>query len=570
MFTTFGYSQQDLSARDRLFDNKEEVFIHYNSTFLVAGESLLYKLYSVDPNSGKLSNLSSIGYLELTSQDGEQIFLHKVSLKGGAGYGDFLIPSTVPSGAYKLLGYTRWMQNAGKGHFFSGDLVIINPYMEDQSNVIWLNDSVPGSNVTTLLQDPSGGNSIRKNKKFCLEVNNDVYGRREKVTINLSKVGSGPVRGNFSVSVKKLENFLIPQPLTAESFHSTLEDSNWERNKNLVLPDLRGEILSGKVIARDKNVEAGGRTLIVSLPGKPFFVRLVKTATDGSFKLNLDKMDFGSRAFFQVLGDDREHFEIILDNAPAVEKQDIRFQEVKITNGMVELIRQRSIYNQVENSYVSVKQDSIDSQVKSIPFYGSLPEIYNLDEFTRFPTLQETFVEIIQLARVRRNRRGSSHFELTGSAGSQSLKPLLIVDGLILQDHEDFIHYDAGKVKSIGLQREKYYLGPEVFNGLMVVETINGDFYEYINHNFIKTKRIEILQPKKTYYQPVYGLKKQLYSRVPDYRLQLLWLPLLVVDGTTAEIEFYTSDVPGNYEITIEGFTEDGEAVSLQKVIEVQ
>jgi hypothetical protein len=51
----------------------------------------------------------------------------------------------------------------------------------------------------------------------------------------------------------------------------------------------------------------------------------------------------------------------------------------------------------------------------------------------------------------------------------------------------------------------------------------------------------------------------------------LLWEPNYnLLPNTTKEVEFFTSDVPGSYEISLEGFTTGGKAVSLTKLFTVE
>lgn len=553
-----------------LQNNKEEVFIHYNAAFLLAGETLYYKFYCLDEETGKLKNLSKIGYLELTGEDGKQVFLHKVALDNGSGYGDFLIPSTVPSGSYKLLGYTRWMQNAGKEHFFRGDLVIVNPYMEDQSRIEKVGEDAQDGTAGVTVESPSEEEVESSNSAYSFSTNGNSFKKREKIELSIDKLNNSSAPGNLSISVKKIEVFRSPQVLNSTNYKSIYKAGNWDSGTRVTLPDLRGQVISGKLVGENETVEAGGRSVVFSIPGKPFFVRIAKTAADGTFLFNLETRDFGSQAYLQVLGENKEKFQIILDEVPQVARENLEYQKFTVTPSMVELIRQRSIYNQVENSYTVVKQDSVLPKSNFVPFYGSSPEYYDLDAYTRFPTLQETFLEIIQLARIRKNRDGTSQLELASGAGAPGSKPLLVVDGLIVQDHEDFVYYDAGKVKSIGIERGEYFLGPEVFNGLIVVETIIGNFFTSINRPYIKTEDLHNLQLKKQYFQPQYNSQKDRESRVPDYRLQLLWQPVVEVEGSSSKIEFYTSDVPGNYEINLQGFTDEGEPVSLKKIISVE
>lgn len=564
-----GYSQT-VSPRNipenLLLQNKEEVFIHYNSTFLLAGENLYYTFYSLDADTGELKDLSKLGYVELTGQDGSMIFRHQLALENGRGYGDFLIPATIPSGAYKVIGYTRWMLNAGKDHFFEGDLVIINPYLEDQSQIQIKDDNVSeveipeNKNSENIVLAPSGSYSLFTSK--------DIYKKRENGIVKIVKLNTNIANGSFSLSIKKLEEYETPEAISATTYKEIYQNPGWGVNSNPVLPDLRGQLVSGKIIREDGGDKLAGRNLVFSIPGESFFVRIAKTAPDGSFSFNMDTKNFGNRAFLQVMGDTIGDFKILLDELPEIARENLESSQFTVSPSMAELIRQRSIYNQVENSYSAVKQDSVIPEVPSFPFYGTLPEVYNLDDFTRFPTLQETFVEIIEMSRIRKMRDGSSRIELLGQGG-QEIDPLLIVDGIIVQDHEDLVHYDARKIKSIGLQREEYYLGPEVFNGMIVVETVNGDFSTTLSHDYIKSFEIKNVLPKKSYFHQTYSEQNK-NSRIPDYRVQLLWEPDLEIKNPTKEIEFSTSDVSGYFEINLEGFSDNGEPVSLRKVIKVE
>ena len=51
---------------------------------------------------------------------------------------------------------------------------------------------------------------------------------------------------------------------------------------------------------------------------------------------------------------------------------------------MKNLIVERSIYNQIENSYYSAKPDTLKVEQDSVPFYGlKNVENYRLDDYTQ-------------------------------------------------------------------------------------------------------------------------------------------------------------------------------------------
>ncbi len=53
------------------------------------------------------------------------------------------------------------------------------------------------------------------------------------------------------------------------------------------------------------------------------------------------------------------------------------------------------------------------------------------------------------------------------------------------------------------------------------------------------------------------------------YLSTLYWHPSLLIQGWK-ELEFYTSDLPGTYLITLEGINELGEVISQEKTIVVE
>lgn len=304
----------------------------------------------------------------------------------------------------------------------------------------------------------------------------------------------------------------------------------------------------------------------ISIPGENFFLRIVNTKENGHFLFNLSTPS-NSNAYLQILGDDKDEFGIEIDNAPSIDHSQLQFEDFFITREMENFIQRRSIYNQIENSYFEVKQDSVFPVSEELPFFGTITESYNLDDFTRFPTLRETFVEIINFARVGRDKSGKPVLELTllNLPGSQTgLKPLVIVDGLLVQDHEDIINYDARKIQSIGLLREKYFLGTQIYQGIFFIETIGGDFFNEINKKFLHKTELIIPPPAKTFFFPTYQMAAS-NNRIPDLRTQLYWKPSVKLNSGKTSVEFYTSDIEGNYEIVINGFTGNGDPIHLVK-----
>ena len=69
------------------------------------------------------------------------------------------------------------------------------------------------------------------------------------------------------------------------------------------------------------------------------------------------------------------------------------------------------------------------------------------------------------------------------------------------------------------------------------------------------------VQLQREFYSPRYESSSDKQKRLPDPRTLLYWNPTLQVKkGEASQLEFYTSDVPGNYTIVVEGLANDGSA----------
>ena len=148
--------------------------------------------------------------------------------------------------------------------------------------------------------------------------------------------------------------------------------------------------------------------------------------------------------------------------------------------------------------------------------------------------------------------------------------PLLLVDGLLVQQHTDIMDYDAKRIKKVNLSREDCVINSITFNGIIAMETVAGNFYQEISRDYVRAVELFPPLPKKKYFTQTYGtatISDQ--GQIPDFREQLLWLPHLVVGKGVNQVEFYTSDVAGQYGVYVEGFTDNGDPVSWRETFEV-
>lgn len=553
---------------------QEKVYVHYNTPLLFAGEYLYYKFYCMNAQTNEMSRVSKIGYVTLVSNRNETVFTHKIDLVNGLGQGDYFIPTTVPTGQYKLLAYTQWMQNEGIDYFYQDDVNIINPYKSTEIEFLEGGDTKEATMLKDLnIAETQRNNSATVKTTMAFGYLNPTYGKRENVKMALEGIDEEITEGNYSVSVRKIDSINFLSRYSAIDFfgRDRRERKIKINSTKIHLPELRGDLLSGQVVSNVNGKPLPGGKVALSIPGSNYTFKVASCDDNGIFHFNLYKDYEKVNAYVQLLVGSSEEARIVLDDEASLDYTKLSFTNgFRISSDLETHIVDRSVYNQVENAYFTIKPDTILEAKINHPFYGLLATSYNLDDYTRFKTSKEVFVEIINNAWLSQDNDGNKVFRIREKdpTNDSKLLPLLLIDGILVQDHQELIDYDARKIQHIHIVRDKYYLGSQVFQGIISIETIDSQYSQRFSNSRVMT--IELTQPqqRKKYFNQIY--KDDSNTRVPDFRSQLFWEPNFNIEDTWTEIEFYTSDNIGNYEICLEGFTNSGKPITLKKIFSVR
>jgi hypothetical protein len=528
----------------------ETLFIHASSTTLLTGETLQYKIYCLDPENKMPSVASKIAYVELIGNDLKSISGQKLYLENGTAQGDFFMPVSLKSGNYKLIGYTKHMMNVSSINYFTVDISVINPFQPFEGKTDSLQSEMEKTNHST------GSFSLTTNKK--------IYSVREKIDLKINASGKLP-SGNYSVSVRKFDHLLISSNVHANEFRPAF--SKAQEKTATELTELRGEIVSGKISSKRNGQSVHDKFIALSMPGTSFVFKIVQTGRDGRFYFLLDKTPDNAETVIQVMEPDRDNYVIILDEDINPDLSALSFSTLSLNPEMKEEIQQRSIASQIENAYYDRKKDSIFASAATEPFFHPLEKVYTLDDYTRFPTLKETIIEVLkEIYFTRENDHNVIHVRNITMDNEMYGLPLVLVDGLLIQDVDELFEYGMRYVQKVSLINEPYIYGPKTFGGIVNFTTKLNDYKSKSKGDFIKKIVFERPIAAKTYFQPDYSMTTN--SKIPDYRYQLLWMPK--INDANETISFYSSDVTGKFEITLEGFTDKGIPVSVTDFIEVR
>lgn len=105
---------------------QEKVYLHLDNTGYFMGETLWFKAYVLRADKNKLTDISSVLYVELVDPTGEIISTQKVKIKNGTASGYITLTDFLNSGFYEIRAYTRYMTNWDSGGIFSRVIPILN------------------------------------------------------------------------------------------------------------------------------------------------------------------------------------------------------------------------------------------------------------------------------------------------------------------------------------------------------------------------------------------------------------------------------------------------------------
>lgn len=561
-------AQQNTAANTaQVIENSpsESLFLHLNASSFVSGETLFYKIYSLNPVNNKASDVSKIAYVELIDIQKNSIVKQKLFLKNGLAQSDFFIPASLKTGNYKLVAYTNWMLNKGTSELFQQEIFILNPFEDlPESTIAKENENFTPS------EKKSVSSAAKTTSDLRIDLNKKVFKQRDEAVLNIAV--SSLLSGNYSVSVRKMDSLPSPSMQSSTDFKPNAAKSQIAINSNkIILPEMRGELITGKIEAGDKNLQINNVAVALSIPGKSFVFKIVRTNRQGEFFFTIDQTYQNPEYIIQVIGEKNALYNVSINTKETINYDSLEFTNtLKISPSLKNNLRERSISSQVENAYFSKKTDSLTAIATKL-FFDPYSKSYPLDDYTRFSTLKQTVTEVVTEMSYTKSR-GKYMFHLKDfKAQEQVQEPILtLVDGILVQDVTDIAEYEAKNIEKINIIPKGYIYGGTITSGYVSIFTKTGDFdTDIITSRYFNFNAGVAPQPEKIYFKQYYNAETK-DNRIPDFRNQLLWLPEVALSEKNNKISFFTSDIPGNYEISIEGFTENGKPISTKEYFEVK
>lgn len=217
------------------------------------------------------------------------------------------------------------------------------------------------------------------------------------------------------------------------------------------------------------------------------------------------------------------------------------------------------------------KHENFALSTDSSAFYGIAPESYLLDDYTRFPLMEEVMREYVKSVWVRK-KDNQFVFKIVDRDRGQVLdnESLVLLDGVPVFNVNDIMEFDPLKIKQLDIVPEQYFVGSLVFDGILSYRTYKGDLDGFKFNPKTVMVDYEGLQLHKEFYSPRYETFPEINNRMPDGRHLLYWNPDIQINGNeSTQLEFYTSDQPGTFKVIVQGIAADGTPLYAETSIKV-
>lgn len=500
----------------------QEIYVATDKQCYIAGDMVWCSAFCADSNA--------VAYLELQSADG-RVQASKIALDKGRGAGCLRIPLNAPTGPYRLVAYTDCAR-IDPGYDFNAASTGLSVY-----------NTLSGERIDGGVELVPAAPS---NKPVSSFAGISIDFADSLVVNNLS---GSPV--SLCLSVYRLDS-LEPSSHSSIAVHTPKASSLPSR-------EVMGEIIRGTLHGKDVGMFSStyGNTAFISVPGDKYCIYTSYVSPEGTVTFSTDNI-YGDRDLVcQIEGADESvdcHFS---PDPEFVAPNPVGLDPVPLARGMESDLVRRTVAMQSERCHAA------DTIFESLPMHREhvlLEEeckSYILDDYVRFPSMQELFVEIINEMHVRRKAGHNRISVLLYDPENKRVTPvwgdaLMLIDGVPVFDHDLFMTYDPALVKKVEVYSSKYSFGDRVYDGVANFVTFKGNMPSIAFNDNVR----------------IYDFKGAAAPMRYRGTETILWEPLLELGAGASEA--FRIELPvsrSGYEVVVEGLTENGRAVYARKFV---
>ena len=517
----------------------ERTYVTTDRDWYAAGETMYLSAFCVDVSEGvRLSEVSAVAYVELTSAEGFALG-GKLALLNGRGAGSLVLPRTLPTGNYRLSAYTSLSGREG------------NYDPRTASRIISVYNTLSTARVTDAVEVGAAPASGLEEPSGALKVRTLPDGR-------IGLASSDPA--SLALSVYRNEPFpsygrgSLAQALSVPATSFTRE----------VVPEYDGEILTLRLTGADGRplTEQESQEVFVARPGHLEDVYAAPLKEDGRARFYTTNF-FGPGDMVVSLEKEAPAFKVEIES-PYRQLEPGAIPLLVLDPSQGEALTRLGARMQVTSAFDA---DTLYQRLptRQMAFLADKCTRYILDDYTRFATMREVFVEY--LSDIRARGRGEElelqvrAFKMEGAGTIFRDEPsLILVDGVPVFDHALVYNLDPNLVKRVDVYPYYFIIGQKQYSGVANFITFKGDM-----GGIRFADNVRILDFSGAAYPVAFAPSED--PRYPSQRETLLWQPLVELQAGE-ELVLPALQAPEGLVLVAEGLTADGQPLYLKSVFE--
>lgn len=426
---------------------------------------------------------SQVLYVELIDGDSRSLAYTMIPLVEGKAVNFLSLSDQLPSANYLLRVYTR-----------------VSPYLDlntgvAQQLITVINPSVPPRVSTTSKKGsaPWSGTELPEVRTS------------EALALLTREISTGSEFAGISIANPFLSE---EQASIPSSIYASLKSKP-------ILPELFGHILEVKVPSPDTTL-----TYFLSVHGKQSALYTAHPDQQGAMYFDIGGLKHWDKIILQL--ENGQEMPGLAPVDPVIEttfKADFKLPELVLDESDLEFLTQWLKASRVETLFTErYQEDSVQIVTGFVADYS-----YNLDDYTRFETVETVIREYVPSAAVRtRDRR--KEFRLLNQANNSvfDANPLILIDAMPVFDSDLLSVFNPKQIQTLEVLNREFYLNDRTYPGVLSFSSYQNNFGLYP------------LAPNARFFdyvglRPWIDLDRAQFSRkieekhVPDWRSIWLW-----------------------------------------------
>ena len=235
-----------------------------------------------------------------------------------------------------------------------------------------------------------------------------------------------------------------------------------------------GHLIRARVLRNGAPV--GGVRCFAALKDSRSNIAVAESSADGLVEFLIPRSYDPSRLVVSPQNPSNGNLSLIyLD--PDANPERIAFPCMRLNPSLRSDLEERILYSRLERRYHPEGVRSFDlSQTDSSDFYGRPDKRYILDDYTRFPVMEEVFTDIIPEVRVRKEA-GAPILQVLNTPMKAYFprQGLVMLDGVPMADAQAVLDIDPLRIRAIDVVARTFTLGDIEFPGVVHLKSYKTD-----------------------------------------------------------------------------------------------